>query len=153
MDFIATSVKFLEGVTVECTFIDGKVCRFDMSTMFEKYPQLEELRRNRVLFESGKLDSGGYGIVWSDELDFYAPDIHDLGIEVGKVEISINQRIGIVVEETRESLGLTQTQLAKMSGIDQSDISRIEVGKGNPTLKKVEKLFSAMGKTLEVSCK
>ena len=153
MDYIATSVRFLEDVTVECTFIDGKVCQFDMSKMFKKYPQLEELRRNRALFESGKLDVGGYGIVWNDELDFYAPDIHDIGVEIGRVEISINQKIGILLEETRESLNIKQTQLAELSGIDQGDISRIEVGKGNPTIKKLEKLFKAMGKTLEVSCK
>ena len=153
MDYIATSVRFLEDVTVECTFIDGKVCQFDMSKMFKKYPQLEELRNNRALFESGKLDVGGYGIVWNDELDFYAPDIHDIGIEVGHIETSINQKIGVLLEETRESLKLTQTQLSKLSGIDQGDISRIEVGKGNPTFKKVEKLFKAMGKTFEISCK
>ena len=117
MDYIATSVRFLEDVTVECTFIDGKVCQFDMSKMFKKYPQLEELRNNRALFESGKLDVGGYGIVWNDELDFYAPDIHDIGIEVLHIETSINQKIGVLLEETRESLKLTQTQLSKLSGI------------------------------------
>ena len=100
---------------------------------------------------SGRLDSGGYGIVWNDELDFYAPDIHDLGVEVGRVETTINQKIGVLLEETRDSLNLTQTQLSKMSGIDQGDISRIELGKGNPTFKKVEKLFKAMGKTIRLS--
>lgn len=151
MDYIATSVRFLEDVTVECAFIDGKVCQFDMSKMFKKYPKLEELRKNRSLFLSGRLDSGGYGIVWNDELDFYAPDIHDLGVEVGRVETTINQKIGVLLEETRDSLNLTQTQLSKMSGIDQGDISRIELGKGNPTFKKVEKLFKAMGKTIRLS--
>lgn len=153
MDYIATSVRFLEDVTVECTFIDGKVCQFDMSKMFKKYPQLEELRKNRALFLSGKLSIGGYGIVWNDDLDFYAPDIHDLGIEVGKVDVSIYQEVGVLLEKTREASNLTQTQLSKLSGIDQGDISRIEVGKGNPTLKKIEKLFNAMGKTLEITCK
>ena len=153
MDYIATSVRFLEDVTVECTFIDGKVCQFDMSKMFEKYPKFKELRTNRSLFENGKLDSGGYGIVWNDELDFYAPDIHDLGVEVGKIDTSINQKIGVLLEQTREEKRISQTQLAKMSNIDQSDISRIELGKGNPTLKKIEKLFNALGKQLEISVK
>lgn len=153
MDYIATKVRFLQNVTVECTFIDGKVCQFDMSKMFKKYPRLEELRKNRELFLSGRLDAGGYGIVWNDDLDFYAPDIHDIGEEVGFVETSINQKIGVLLEETRENSKLTQTQLSKISGIDQGDISRIELGKGNPTFKKIEKLFKAMGKTLEVSCK
>lgn len=81
----AINIKFLEGVNVEVTYIDGKVIRYDMSTMYEKYPQLAELE-NRSLFESGHLDPGGYGIIWNDDLDFDAMSIYENGEVVGKVE-------------------------------------------------------------------
>ena len=42
MHYMALKVKFLEDVTLEMTFQDGKVIRYDMSQMFVKYPQLEE---------------------------------------------------------------------------------------------------------------
>ena len=67
----ATNLQFLDNVTVEVTFQDGKVFQYDMSQMFNKYPQLKALE-NRSLFLSGHLDPGGYGIVWNDELDFDA---------------------------------------------------------------------------------
>lgn len=151
MTMYAKKVRFLEDVIVEITFNDGKIIRYDMSKMFSKYPQLEELRRNRTLFENGHLDPGGFGIIWNDELDFDATGIYECGQVVGQEEISINQKIGILLAKTREERGLTQTELSKLSHIDQGDISRIEEGKGNPTIGKINKLFSALGKTISVS--
>ena len=150
---VATSVRFLEDVTVECTFEDGKIIQYDMSQMFKKYPCLEELRKNRELFLSGKLDIGGYGIVWNEDLDVDTWGIHDCGVVVGQVDVPLNKLIGVLVCGYRVELDMTQKKLAKLSGINQGDISRIEDGKGNPTLKKIEKLFNAMGKTLEITCK
>ena len=150
---VATSVKFLKNVTVECVFEDGKIIRYDLSKMFTKYPQLEELKNNRELFESGKLDSSGLAIEWNDELDFETWSIHDLGEIVGEYEIPFNKKIGVLLCGYRVEQGLTQKELAKLSGINQADISRIEDGKGNPTLKKIETLFNALGKKLDISVK
>lgn len=144
----AISVRFLEDVSLEMTFQDGKIVRYDMAKMFSKYPQLEELRKNRPLFENGKLDIGGYGIVWNDELDFSTASIYECGEVVGEVETSINQQIGVLLLKTREKLGVTQSDLAKRTKIDQGDISKIENGFGNPTIGKINKLFNALGKKI-----
>lgn len=151
MHCIATNVKFLKDVTVEVTYQDGKVVQYDMSQMFKKYPQLEELRINRKLFESGHLDVGGYGIVWNDELDFDATSIYEDGVVVGEVETTINQQIGVLLSKTREELNMTQTELSKKSNIDQGDISKIEKGIGNPTIAKLNKLFKALGKNISLT--
>ena len=45
----------------------------------------------------------------------------------------------------RRSLHMTQQQLAAVSGIRQSEISRIEGGNGNPTLKTIGALARALG--------
>ena len=147
----ATKVRFLEDVVLEMTFQDGKIIRYDMSKMFSKYPQLEELRRNRNLFESGYLDPGGYGVIWNDELDFDATGIYEDGEVVGFEEISINQQIGLLLAKTREELNITQVELSKKSHIDQGDISKIEKGIGNPTLAKISKLFKALGKSISIT--
>lgn len=151
MTIYAKKIKFLEGVALEVTFQDGKVVRYDMSKMFSKYPQLKELKTNRELFESGHLDPGGFGIIWNDELDFDAMSIYEEGEVVGQEEPTINQQIGILIAKTREELNITQTELAKLSHIDQGDISKIEKGIGNPTLSKINKIFNAMGKTINLS--
>jgi DNA-binding XRE family transcriptional regulator len=45
----------------------------------------------------------------------------------------------------RLEAGLTQTELAKRSGIRQSEISKIENGRLNPTLETLERLGEAVG--------
>ena len=151
MHHIATKVRFLEDVLVECTFNDGKIYQYDMSQMFKKYPQLEELRRNRVLFESGQC--WGVCIYWNDDLDFDCTDIYEDGVFVGEVEVPLAKKFGVLLEGLREDASMTQKELAKLSGINQADISRILDGKGNPTLKKIEMLLNALGKKIEISAK
>ena len=72
---------------------------------------------------------------------------------MGQFDVPLTKMIGVLLSGYRADLGMSQKGLARLSGINQADISRIEDGKGNPTLKKIEKLFNALGKTLEVSCK
>ena len=144
----AIKIQYLDDVKFEMTFQDGKVIRFDMSTMFDDFPQLIELRRNRELFLSGKLDYGGDAIVWNDELDFSPASVYESGELVGEVEVTLNQRIGALLNVAREEAGIYQTDLAKKTKIDQGDISRIENGKGNPTIKTLQTLFKAVGKEI-----
>ena len=147
----AIDVEFLDGVVLDMTFQDGKVIRYDMSTMFSKYPQLKELLKNRKLFKSGYLDQGGYGVIWNDELDFDAMSIYEGGKVVGHVITSINQQIGMLLAKTREENNVTQVELSKMTHVDQGDISKIERGLGNPTVAKISKLFKALGKCISIT--
>ena len=147
----ALKVEFLEDVTLQMTFQDGKVIRYDMSQMFEKYPQLEELRRNRKLFESGHLDLTGFAVIWNDELDFDVTSIYDDSEVVGCVETTLNQQIGFLLAKTRDEMNITQTELSKKSHIDQGDISKIERGIGNPTIAKISKLFRALGRSISLT--
>lgn len=51
----------------------------------------------------------------------------------------------------RKDSGMTQQELAKRSGIEQTNISRIEVGKHlNVTLETLDRLAKAMKKYVEV---
>ena len=52
--------------------------------------------------------------------------------------------------DTRKESGLTQKQLAEQTGIAQGDISKIENGNGNPSLKTLKRLASAMGMKLKL---
>ncbi len=52
--------------------------------------------------------------------------------------------------DARKNTGLTQKQLSDKTGIDQSDISRIESGEANPSLKTLKRLASGMGMRLRL---
>ena len=48
----------------------------------------------------------------------------------------------------RKAKQLTQTQLAKLTGISQGKISKIERGEANPTLKVMAKIATALDMTI-----
>jgi len=50
--------------------------------------------------------------------------------------------------DARKSAGLTQKQLSERTGINQSEISRLETGEANPSLKTLKRLAAAMNTTL-----
>jgi len=50
----------------------------------------------------------------------------------------------------RKEEGLTQKELSDRSGITQSDISKLENGNANPSIRTLKRLANAMGKTLKI---
>lgn len=53
--------------------------------------------------------------------------------------------------DSRNELSLTQKDLSDLTGIHQSEISKIENGNANPSLKTLERLANAFGKKLKIS--
>jgi transcriptional regulator with XRE-family HTH domain len=52
--------------------------------------------------------------------------------------------------DARKSSGLTQKQISERTGIAQSDISKLERGGANPSLKTLQRLASGMGMKLKL---
>ena len=52
--------------------------------------------------------------------------------------------------DARKNAGITQKQLSEITGIAQSDISKLETGVANPSLKTMQRLASGMGMQLKV---
>ncbi len=145
----AINLNLLEGTALEVTFQDGIVKRYDMSVLFSKYPQLKALE-DRDLFLTGKL-MGAYGIVWNDELDMEAETIYMDGETVRKDEIIIHQASAQAVASARAAAGISQKQLAALTGIDQSDISKIERGTANPSVATLERIAKALNGRLSIT--
>lgn len=54
------------------------------------------------------------------------------------------------IVDARHSQNLTQQQLAKRTGINQADISKLENGTRNPSLNLLKRLAEGMGMTLKL---
>ena len=54
-----------------------------------------------------------------------------------------------IMKQRRETLSLTQVDLAEMSQVSLATIKDIERGKGNPTLNKVTKILDILGIEIE----
>lgn len=50
----------------------------------------------------------------------------------------------------RKSIDMTQKELAEVSGVAQSDISKLENGNSNPTIKMLQRLANGMDMHLKV---
>lgn len=54
------------------------------------------------------------------------------------------------LKERRETLGVTQYDLAELSGVALRTLKEIESGKGNPTVETLNKLTDVMGMDLKL---
>lgn len=146
----AVDLSLNDGTIVEVTFQNGDVKQYDMEQLFDKYPALSALR-DRELFLRGKL-MGAYGIIWNDELDIDAETIFEDGVTVRKA-YPASVALSNAFAAARLASGLSQSELSRNSGIDQSDISKIERGAANPSVQTLNRLAAAMDMELEISFK
>lgn len=52
--------------------------------------------------------------------------------------------------DARKSRGITQKELSERTGITQSDISKLENGNANPSIKTLQRLASGMGMKMKI---
>ena len=52
--------------------------------------------------------------------------------------------------DARKATGISQKQLAKLTGIHQADISKLENGSANPSLKTLQRIAAGMGMKLKI---
>lgn len=145
----AVDLTFGDGTVLELTFQSGEVKQYDMASLFAKYPMLEALK-DRELFTSGKL-MGAYGIIWNDDIDIETETIYEDGVTIRMAEIPINMGVAYAVSSARAKAGISQKELAELTGIDQSDISKIERGVANPSVNTLNRIAVALDAKLTVS--
>lgn len=85
-------------------------------------------------------------------MDFneYLKQALDTDPELNKEYIALQPEYEIIDKliRARTEQGITQKELAKKCGIKQSNISRLENGKGNPTIKFLQKIADALDSDL-----
>ena len=72
----------------------------------------------------------------------------ELKKEYDALEIEYQLKQALI--DIRKGQNLTQKELASLTGIHQADISKIENGNANPSLKTLRKLAKGLGATLKI---
>jgi transcriptional regulator with XRE-family HTH domain len=62
-------------------------------------------------------------------------------------------KVGDVIRQRRELLGLLQPQLSALAGVNTRTIQLVEQGKGNPSLETLLSLINPLGLSLELVLK
>ena len=144
-------VKPLDNYIISVVFQNGVEKEYDMKKLFPVFPQLCAFETNPGLFEQVQVDAGGYGISWNDELDLEAEEIWEEGMETGnKQETGVVYLLGENLAKARDTVGMTQKQVAEETGIYQADISKIERGLANPSVSTLQRLAEGMGMKLKI---
>lgn len=60
-------------------FSEGTTKRYDVSALFEKWPAFQALKNTPELFGCVKVDAGGYGISWNENIDLESEELWDNG--------------------------------------------------------------------------
>lgn len=82
--------------------------------------------------------------------DFLAEQLEDPEIRAEWDALQPEFAIVQAMIDARKKSGLTQKQLADKTGIAQSDISKLETGNANPSLKTLQRLASGKGMVLRI---
>lgn len=150
MDYRLLSVKAIENMNILLVFQNGIEKKFDVRQMYSDYPQFKILEEDSTLFQQVCI-VGGNGVMWNDDLDIDAYGLWHDGVSTGVTHtIDFNTMLGYNLTEARNSCEMLQRDLAKASGIHQGDISDIECGKANPTIKTLTRLADAMNMRLKI---
>ncbi len=121
---------------------------YDVTPLMDKWQAFKALR-DPELFAQVKVDAGGYGISWNDEIDLASEEVYENGCAFQVVVKELDRTLEDV-REARHVACVSQAELGEMSGIKQPVIARLESGKSIPRLDTLLKILAPLGKTLKV---
>lgn len=73
-------IKPIREYVLLATFHDGTVKTYDIEPLFAEIEVFNALKTVPRLFEQVKVDIGGYGICWNDEIDLSCDELWDNGL-------------------------------------------------------------------------
>ncbi len=62
--------------------------KYDIKPLFDKWESFKSLENIKGLFEEIKVDEGGYGISWNDEIDLSCNELYCNGITIFEQRIA-----------------------------------------------------------------
>ena len=146
----AIKLVLKERTIIDVYFLNQSVKRYDVLSLANKFPQLNALK-DRNLFLKGHL-FGWSGIVWNDELDVDCDTVYDEGIDVtDEYDDVILVAVGYNIKQLRIEKNLTQEELAKLIGMDQADLSKLEKGLANPSVKTLNRIAEGLQSKISIS--
>lgn len=133
-----------------CGFKNHEWRRLDLKPLINKYPPFKVLKKDDF-YKKGKIDLGGFGVIWNDDIDISSDAIFEQGEKVSEICLKPTIDISAYLKELRNKSHLSQNDLSHLSGVSQSTIARIEKGEIDPTLGTVKKIIAPFGLKLVIS--
>ncbi len=143
-----TAVYPLDNMQLLVWFVEGEAKTYDVAPLLKQIDAFKPLN-DPQLFKSVKVDAGGYGISWTDDIDLAGNELYANGTPV---DVVTDEKARVVAEvaAARKSAGFSQTAAEEASGVRQPVIARMESGDTAPQLDTIIRVLAPLGKTLKV---
>jgi len=76
------SVRPLPDYCLQVHFAEGVTKVYDVKPLFSKWIVFQRFQKEPDQFSKVSVDTGGYGIIWDDELDLSCEELYENGITV-----------------------------------------------------------------------
>jgi len=74
------SIHPMDGKKLQITFDNGTVKIYDCTLLLNR--KQFQLLKNDAFFKAAKVDPGGYGVSWDDQIDLSEYELWENGVEV-----------------------------------------------------------------------
>ena len=74
-----------DNYIIHVDFENGVSKEYDFQTLISDFKEFESLIQVNGLFEQVKVDVGGYGVSWNDELDLSCNELYANGVSINKM--------------------------------------------------------------------
>ena len=75
-----SEIESIGDLNLKIKFENGITKVYDVKPLFDKWEIFKELKNND-LFKNMKIDAGGYGISWNDDIDLSCNELYENGKE------------------------------------------------------------------------
>lgn len=82
MFYRVKEVRPLPAYNVLISFVTGECKKYNVAPLFEKWDVFKTLSSVKGLFEQVKVDAGGYGISWNDDIDLSCNELWENGTPI-----------------------------------------------------------------------
>lgn len=72
-------VASLPGFRLSALFVTGETKVYDLEPLFDRIKAFQLLEKHPTLFEDVRVDVGGCGVVWNDDLDLSCDELWEYG--------------------------------------------------------------------------
>lgn len=77
------TVKPLSDYLLALGFENGEQRHYDVKPLFDQWEAFKALGAIKGLFEQVRVDAGGYGISWNDDIDLSCDELYNNGWKIG----------------------------------------------------------------------
>jgi hypothetical protein len=76
------AVQPLPDYSLLVDFVTGEKKQYNVRPLFEKWEPFKALVFTKGLFDQVRVDAGGYGISWNDDIDLSCNELYENGTRV-----------------------------------------------------------------------